>query len=124
MYSRAEEARRIEFRSPDPTVNPYLAFSALMMAGLDGIQNGIDPGEPVDRNLFEMSDEELAGIGHVPTSLDDAMDALEEDHEFLLKGDVFTEELIQAWIKWKREEEAVQVRLRPHPWEFALYYDA
>ena len=124
MYSGAEEARRIEFRSPDPTVNPYLAFSALLMAGLDGIQNGIDPGEPVDRNLFEMSDEELAGIGHVPTSLDDAMDALEEDHEFLLKGDVFTEEIIQAWIKWKREEEAVQVRFRPHPWEFVLYYDA
>ena len=124
MYSTAEEARRIEFRSPDPTANPYLAFSALLMAGLDGIQNGIDPGEPVDKNLFEMSGEELAGIGHVPKSLDDAMDALEEDHEFLLKGDVFTEEIIQAWIKWKREEEAVQVRFRPHPWEFVLYYDA
>jgi glutamine synthetase len=124
VYSAAAKAKRVEFRPPDPSCNPYLAFSALLMAGLDGIQERIDPGLPVDEDVFELSEEELAKINHVPHSLDEALDALEEDHEFLLKGGVFTEDLIQTWIDYKRKEEADQVRLRPHPWEFALYYDA
>jgi glutamine synthetase len=123
VYSASPKAKRIEFRPPDPSANPYLAFSALLMAGLDGVQNRIDPGSPVDHDLFELSAEELAAIPNVPVSLDDALDALAEDHEFLLKGGVFTEDLIQTWIDYKRAEEADQVRLRPHPWEFALYYD-
>jgi glutamine synthetase len=124
VYSASPRAKRLEFRPPDPTANPYLAFSALLMAGLDGIQNRIDPGAPVDTDLFELSVEELAGIPHVPGSLDEALDALEADHEFLLAGGVFTEDLIETWIRYKRATEADQVRLRPHPWEFALYYDA
>ena len=124
VYSASPKAKRLEFRPPDPTANPYLAFSALLMAGLDGIQNRIDPGLPVDEDLFELPAEELAKIKHVPESLDAALDALEEDHEFLLKGGVFTEDLIETWIETKRREEADQVRMRPHPWEFALYYDA
>jgi glutamine synthetase len=96
----------------------------MMMAGLDGIQNRIDPGTPLDVDIFELPEEELAKIAHVPHSLDEALDALEEDHEFLLKGGVFTEDLVEAWIDYKRREEADAVRLRPHPWEFALYYDA
>jgi glutamine synthetase len=123
VYHAAEKAKRIEFRPPDPTANPYLAFSAMMMAGLDGIQSRLDPGLPVDRDLFELSAEELAEIPNVPASLGDALDALEQDHEFLLKGDVFTEDLIETWIEYKREQEVDPVRLRPHPWEFALYYD-
>jgi glutamine synthetase len=123
VYSSSPKAKRLEFRPPDPSANPYLAFSALMMAGLDGIQNRIDPGPPHDVDLFELSEEELAGIGHVPGSLDEALAALEADHEFLLKGDVFTEDLIATWIAYKRKEEADAVRMRPHPWEFALYYD-
>jgi glutamine synthetase len=123
VYSAAPKAKRVEFRPPDPTANPYLAFSAMMMAGLDGIQNRIDPGLPVDTDLFELPEEELAKIGSVPASLEEAMDALEEDHEFLLKGDVFTDDVIETWIDYKRKQEADAVRLRPHPWEFALYYD-
>jgi glutamine synthetase len=124
VYSTSPKAKRVEFRPPDPSANPYLAFSALLMAGLDGIQNRLDPGLPVDVDLFELSEAELARIPHVPGSLDDALDALEEDHQFLLRGGVFTEDLIQTWIDYKRREEADAVRLRPHPWEFALYYDA
>jgi glutamine synthetase len=124
VYSAAAKAKRVEFRPPDPSANPYLAFSAMLMAGLDGIQNRIDPGQPVDEDLFELPAERLAEIRHVPESLDRALDALESDHEFLLKGGVFTEDLIETWIDYKRREEADQVRLRPHPWEFALYYDA
>src|SRR5213076_272946 len=106
VYSASAKAKRVEFRPPDPTANPYLAFSALLMAGLDGIQNRIDPGLPVDVDLFELSDAELAAIPHVPGSLDDALDALEADHEFLLKGDVFTPDVIETWIEYKRKEEA------------------
>jgi glutamine synthetase len=124
VYSPAAKAKRVEFRPPDPTANPYLAFSAMMMAGLDGIQQRIDPGLPVDKDLFELSEEELATIQSVPGSLDDAIDALEADHEFLLKGGVFTQDLIETWIDYKRSQECDPVRLRPHPWEFALYYDA
>jgi glutamine synthetase len=124
VYSASPKAKRLEFRPPDPSANPYLAFSALLMAGLDGIQNRIDPGGPVDVDLFELPEDELAKIEHVPGSLEDALTALEEDRDFLLKGGVFTEDLIRTWIDYKRAEEADQVRLRPHPWEFALYYDA
>src|SRR5437764_2424186 len=124
VYSAAPKAKRLEFRPPDPSANPYLAFSALLMAGLDGILNRIDPGHPTDVDLFELSEEELADLEHVPGSLDAALDALEADHEFLLRGGVFTEDLIETWIEYKRKSEADQVRLRPHPWEFALYYDA
>jgi glutamine synthetase len=123
VYSAVPKTKRIEFRPPDPSANPYLAFSALLMAGLDGIQNRLDPGRPIDHDLFELSAEELAQIPNVPVSLDDALDALEADHEFLLKGGVFTRDLVDTWIDYKRREEADQVRLRPHPWEFALYYD-
>jgi glutamine synthetase len=124
VYSASPRSKRLEFRPPDPSANPYLAFSALMMAGLDGIQNRIDPGPPFDVDLFELSEAELEGIGHVPGSLDEALAALEADHAFLLKGGVFTEDLIATWIAYKRKEEADAVRMRPHPWEFALYYDA
>jgi glutamine synthetase len=124
VYSAAPKAKRVEFRPPDPTANSYLAFAAMMMAGLDGIQNRLDPGQPVDEDLFELPADVLASIPTVPGSLDDALDALERDHEFLLKGDVFTEDLIRTWIEYKRGEEADAVRLRPHPWEFALYYDS
>lgn len=124
VYSASPRAKRLEFRPPDPSANPYLAFSALLMAGLDGIRSRIDPGAPVDTDLFELSEAELAKLPHVPGSLDEALEALEADHAFLLQGGVFTEDLIERWIADKRREEIDQVRLRPHPWEFALYYDA
>lgn len=121
------KAKRIEFRPPDPTANPYLLFSALLMAGLDGIRRGIEPSEhgygPVDRDLYSMSAEELSEISSVPGSLDESLDALENDHEFLLQGDVFTSDLLEKYIEFKREQ-ADQVRLRPAPIEFAMYYDA
>jgi glutamine synthetase len=122
MYLASPKAKRIEFRPPDPTANPYLAFSALLMAGLDGVERALKPGEPVDTDLFDLSEEELAKIAHVPDSLEAAMDALEADHGFLLKGGVFTQDLIDEWISYKRTE-AAEINLRPHPWEFALYYD-
>jgi glutamine synthetase len=123
VYSPEAKAKRVEFRPPDPAANPYLAFSAMMMAGLDGIQNRLDPGLPVDKDLFELSGEEMAQIPSVPGSLDEALDALEADHEFLLKGGVFTEDLLRTWIEYKRTEECAPIQIRPHPWEFALYYD-
>lgn len=123
MYSSNPKAKRFEFRCPDPSSNPYLTFSAILMAALDGIQNKIDPGEPLDRDIYEMSPEELAQTRKTPGSLEEALDALEEDHEFLTKGDVFTQDMIDAWISWKREKEVDPMRLRPHPYEFALYYD-
>jgi glutamine synthetase len=121
MYSDSASAKRIEFRCPDAAANPYLAFAAMLMAGIDGIEHGLDPGEPADFDLFE---EERDGIPQVPGSLAEALDSLEHDHEFLLRGDVFSEELIRAWIEYKREVEVDAVALRPHPAEFALYYDA
>ena len=124
VYSKSEKAKRVEFRAPDPTCNPYLACAALLMAGLDGIQNRIDPGEPMDKDLYELPPEELAQIPQVPSSLAAVLDALEADHEFLLKGDVFTPDLIEAYIGYKRENEVDPVRLRTHPHEFTLYYDA
>jgi len=121
MYSSSPKAKRIEFRCPDPTANPYLAFAAMLMAGLDGIERGLDPGAPADFDLFEESHGEIA---QVPGSLGETLDALEADHAFLTKGGVFSEELIRTWISWKRENEVDVVRLRPHPAEFFLYYDA
>ena len=123
VYSPSEKAKRIEFRPPDPSCNPYLAFSALLMAGLDGIQNKIDPGDPLDKNLYDLPAEEAKLVKKVPDSLDNALRALEEDHDYLLKGDVFTEDVIEHWISYKFEKEVDAVRLRPHPYEFTLYYD-
>ncbi|MCH7584260.1 MAG: glutamine synthetase, partial [Acidobacteria bacterium] len=117
------ELRRIEFRCPDPAANPYLAFSAMLMAGLDGIVSKMDPGPPVDKDLYDLPPEELGKVPSVPASLDEALDALEADHDFLLVGDVFTETLIKDWISYKRTSEIDAIRLRPHPWEFMLYYD-
>jgi glutamine synthetase len=124
MYHESAKSKRVEFRSPDPTANPYLAFSALMLAGLDGIKRQLDPGEPLDADIYELSAERLAKIGTVPSSLEASLDALESDHAFLLDGDVFTPGLIEAYIRYKREEEVDAIRMRPHPWEFALYHDA
>ncbi len=124
VYHEAPKTKRVEFRSPDPTANPYLAFSALMLAGLDGIKRQLDPGEPVDTDIYELSEQELSGIGRVPSSLEAALDALESDHAFLLEGDVFTTGLIGAYVRYKRENEVDAIRMRPHPWEFALYHDA
>jgi len=123
IYSTSPAGKRVEFRPPDPSCNPYLAFSAMLMAGLDGIQNRIDPGEPMDKDLYGLPHEELRDIPQVPGSLMAVLDALEADHDFLLKGDVFTEDLISTWISYKRETEAVPISLRPHPYEFMLYYD-
>ena len=123
-YSTSPNAVRIEFRPPDPTANPYLAFSALLMAGLDGIEKKMDPGEPMDVDLYELSAEEAKGIPQVPGSLEESLDALEADHDFLLKGGVFTPDLIETWIEYKRINEVDPVRMRPHPFEFALYYHA
>ncbi len=124
MYHEAPKTKRIEFRSPDPTANPYLAFSALMLAGLDGIRRQLDPGEPLDVDIYDLPAETLARIGTVPSSLEASLNALEADHAFLLEGDVFTTDLIDAYIRYKREAEVDAIRLRPHPWEFALYHDA
>jgi glutamine synthetase len=124
MYHEAPKTKRIEFRSPDPTANPYLAFSALMLAGLDGIKRELDPGEPLDTDIYELSADELSGIGTVPSSLEGALDALEADHSFLVEDDVFTPGLIEAYLRYKREAEVDAIRMRPHPWEFALYHDA
>jgi len=123
MYSPSPKAKRVEFRPPDPSCNPYLAFAAMMMAGLDGIINKIDPGQPLDKDIYDLSPEELRDVPSMPGSLEEALDCLEQDHNFLLKGEVFTEELIEAFIDYKRKNEADAVRLRPHPYEFALYYD-
>jgi glutamine synthetase len=123
MYSEQPHAKRIEFRPPDPAANPYLAFSAMLMAGLDGIENKIDPGQPLDRNTYELSPAEAASMPTVPGSLEQALAALEADHDYLLKGDVFTKDVIDIWLEYKREAELDPVRLRPHPWEFYLYFD-
>ncbi len=123
MYSASPKAKRIEFRPPDPSANPYLAFAAMLMAGLDGILSKIDPGESLDKDIYDLSPEEMKDVPSMPASLEEALTCLEEDHDFLLKGDVFTEELIETYITYKRRHEADAVRLRPHPYEFALYYD-
>jgi glutamine synthetase len=123
MYSKSAKSKRLEFRCPDPSCNPYLTFAALLMAGLDGIQNKIDPGEPVDKNLYDLPPEEKALVKSTPSSLGEVLEALERDHDFLLRGDVFTEDVISTWIEYKNQHEVDPVRLRPHPYEFFLYYD-
>ncbi len=122
-YLSSEKATRCELRCPDPSCNPYFALSAMLMAGLDGVQNKIDPGSPMDKNLYDLEPEELMQIPQVPDSLDKALDALEDDHDFLLAGDVFTHDLIEKYVEYKREEEVDAVRLRPHPHELYLYHD-
>jgi glutamine synthetase len=123
MYSANPRAKRLEFRCPDPTCNPYLMFSALLMAVIDGIKKKRDPGEPLDKDIFKLSPEELRRVPKVPGSLDEALIALEDDHAFLLQGDVFSHDMIDAWIDYKRRYEIDELRLRPHPHEFHLYYD-
>ena len=123
-YTASPKAKRVEFRSADATCNPYLAFPAMLMAGLDGIENGYDPGEALESDLFDLSAEEQKKLKQVPGSIESALDALEEDHDFLLKGDVFTPDLLEAWISYKRETEVDEVRTRPHPWEYYLTFNA
>ncbi len=124
MYSPSPKAKRIEVRFPDPTCNPYLAFSAMLMAGIDGIQRRLDPGQPLDKDIYALTPAELAEVPSMPASLEESLGNLKKDHEFLLKGDVFTEDLIETWIEYKMANEVSAIRLRPHPYEFALYYDA
>jgi glutamine synthetase len=124
MYTEKPAQKRIEFRSPDPMANPYLAFPAMLMAGLDGIEKKMDPGQPLEKNTYELTAREAARLKTVPGSLDESLDALEKDHAFLLKGGVFTQDVIDTWLAYKRENEIDPVRLRPHPWEFHLYFDA
>ncbi|MEO0250097.1 MAG: type I glutamate--ammonia ligase [candidate division WOR-3 bacterium] len=121
--TKSAKAKRVEFRAPDPSCNPYLCFAALLMAGLDGIQNRIDPGEPIDKDLYELPPEEARLIKQVPGSLGEVLDALEADHDWLLKGDVFTKDILEAYITYKRRNELDPIRLRPTPHEFVLYYD-
>ncbi len=124
MYSKSPKAKRLEFRAPDPTANPYLAFAAMLMAGLDGIRNRIEPPAPLDKDLYELEGAEKKKIKNTPGSLGEVLDALEKDHDFLLKGDVFTSDLIETWLSYKRDKEVKPMALRPHPYEFFLYYDA
>ena len=123
VYSKSERSKRVEFRPPDPSCNVYLELSALLMAGLDGIQNKIHPGDPLDKDLYDLEPEEIEEIESTPASLAEALDALEDDHEYLLKGDVFTQDVIDTWLGYKRENEVDALNLRPHPYEFHLYYD-
>jgi glutamine synthetase len=123
LYSRSEKSKRIEVRFPDATANGYLAFSAMLMAGLDGIKNKLTPPGPLDKDLYDLSPSDLAKVAKTPGSLGEVLDALEKDHAFLLKGDVFTKDVIETWISYKRLKEVDAIRLRPHPWEFALYFD-
>ncbi len=123
MYSASPKSKRIEFRTPDPSCNGYMAFAAILMAGLDGIKNKIDPGQPLDKNIYKLSPEELKGVLQVPDSLENALAALKDDYEFLLRGDVFTQDVIDTWIDYKMEHEILPMRLRPVPFEFSLYYD-
>lgn len=123
MYSDSPNARRVEFRCPDPSANAYLAFSAMLMAGLDGIENRTDPGDPLDVNIYDLPPEKAKDVRQVPGSLDESLNALEADNEFLRRGDVFTEDVIDTWLEYKRKREIDAIRLRPHPWEFYLYFD-
>jgi glutamine synthetase len=123
MYFSSVKAKRIEFRCPDPSCNPYLAFSAIVMAALDGIVNKVHPGDPLDKDIYDLPPEELALVPQTPGSLKEALKSLEADYSYLLKGDVFTQDVIETWIKYKMRNEVDALALRPHPWEFALYYD-
>jgi glutamine synthetase len=124
MYSQRPQAKRVEFRCPDPTANPYLAFAAITMAAIDGIQNKISPGQPVDRDIYHLAPQELAEIRQAPAALDEALDALERDNDFLTRDDVFTADVLDTWIAHKRGHEVAAMNLRPHPYEFCLYFDA
>jgi glutamine synthetase len=124
MYSSNPKAKRLEFRCPDPSCNPYLTFSAILMAALDGIEKKTDPWQPLDRDIYEMTPDELKGTPKTPGSLEEAVAALEKDHDFLMKGGVFTADLVEAWLSWKKEKELDEMHLRPHPYEFHLYYDS
>ena len=124
MYSPSPKAKRIEVRFPDPACNAYLAFAAMLMAGLDGVENRLDPGEPLDKDIYALSPAELSKVPSVPGSLEGALIALESDHDCLTPGDVFTPDVIETWLEYKRGREIDPVRLRPHPYEFCLYYDA
>src|ERR1700742_2367455 len=123
MYSASPKAKRVEFRPPDPSCNPYMAFAAMMMAELDGIENKIDPGQPLDKDNDDLGPDEPAKVPSMPGSLESALDCLARDYQFLLKGDVFTEEMLNTYIDYKREKEVNAMRLRPHPYEFQMYYD-
>lgn len=123
MYSPSPKAKRVEFRCPDPSCNPYLSFSALLMAAIDGIQNKIHPGEPLDKDIYDLSPEELAEVPKAPGSLEESLTALKNDHDYLLRGDVFTADVIETWVNYKMKNEVDAMRLRPHPYEFCLYYD-
>ncbi|HEX2653566.1 MAG TPA: type I glutamate--ammonia ligase [Xanthobacteraceae bacterium] len=123
MYTTDPKAKRVEFRCPDPAANPYLCFAAMLMAGLDGIQSRIDPGDPIDKNLYDLPPEEMARVPKAPGTLDEALDALEGDHQFLLAGNVFTRDVVDTHLSYKRSREIDEIRLRPHPYEFFLYYD-
>ena len=123
MYSKSPKTKRVEFRCPDPSANPYLCFAAQLMAGLDGIQNKIHPGEPIDKDLYDLEPEEATAVASTPGSLAEVLVALEQDHDWLLKGDVFTQDVVQTWIQYKRERELAPVNLRPVPYEFFLYFD-
>ena len=124
VYTKHPSAKRVEFRPPDPTCNPYLAFAAMLMAGIDGVVNKTDPGDPVDVDMYELTPEQAAKVKQVPGSLEEVLDALEGDHEFLLRGGVFTQDLLDTWLQYKRTIEVDELRQRPHPYEFFLYYDA
>jgi glutamine synthetase len=123
MYSPNPKTKRLEFRCPDPSCNPYLAFSAMLMAVIDGIQNKVDPGEPLDKDIYDLSPEELEDVPTTPGSLGEALAGLRADHDFLLRGDVFTPDVVDTWIWYKTENEVDALRLRPHPYEFCMYYD-
>src|SRR5439155_24009690 len=121
-YRENPKTKRIEYRPPDPSANPYLCYTALLMAGLDGVLNKMDPGEPIDKNMYELAPQEMAKVPQTPGSLEEALNQLDKDHDFLLKGDSFTEDFLEMWLAAKRKE-ADASRLRPHPYEFFLYYD-
>jgi glutamine synthetase len=123
VYYKTPAAKRVEFRSPDPSCNPYLAFAAMLLAGLDGVKNKIEPPDPIDKDLYDLPPEEASQVKQVPGSLEEVLDALEADHGFLLEGGVFTQDVIDTWLEYKRKNELDEVRLRPHPHEFALYFD-
>ena len=123
MYSQSPKAKRLEFRCPDPSCNPYLSFSAILMAMIDGIQNKIDPGEPLDKDIYDLEPEELAKVPKAPGSLEESLAALKKDHEFLLRGEVFTADVVETWIDYKTKNEVQAMQACPHPYEFCLYYD-
>jgi glutamine synthetase len=123
VYSPRPQSKRLEYRLPDASSNPYLAFAAVLMAMLDGIRNKTNPGEPLDKDIYDLEPEELTRVPSTPQSLEEALLHLERDHEFLLQGDVFTDDVIRTWIWYKREKEVDAIRLRPHPHEFAMYFD-